>query len=75
MLHIKMKNNITGQTKDIKEDLKWIDDFVWSDGNFACDCNRDIFFNGDSPDDFECSNHIYTILSIHNNDELVYSEV
>ena len=74
MLYIKIKNNITDEVKDIEKDLEWLGDFIWSEGNFSCDCNRDIFFNGDSPDDFECSDNIYTILSIHNNDELVYSE-
>lgn len=26
------------------DDLTWHGDFIWSEGNFACDCNRGDFF-------------------------------
>lgn len=74
MLILKMKNNITKETKTINVDLDWINDFIWSEGNFSCDCNRQIFFDHNIDKDIECSSHIYTILSIHNNDKLVYTE-
>lgn len=35
----------TGETRDSKwADDMWFGDFIWSEGNFACDCNRGTFF-------------------------------
>lgn len=41
-------------------------DFLWSEGNYACDCNRSLFFNraGDEPDDknHSCGNEVYSLM-------------
>lgn len=36
----------TGETRTEKFDLEWGEgsDYLWSDGNFGCDCNRAQFF-------------------------------
>src|SRR4249919_410091 len=59
-------------------------DYIWSDGNFACDCNRYDFFEragGREPEDEEsenvpCGDTAFTILSIKDVEtgELLYSE-
>lgn len=38
--------------------------FIWEDGNYACDCNRHLFFEraaGGDPEDIPCSDGRYTV--------------
>lgn len=42
-------------------------DFMWADGNYACDCNRALFFAraGNEPDvDIDCGDSMFQIVSI-----------
>lgn len=34
----------TGEQRAFSPDFGWYGDFIWSDGNFACDCARGDFF-------------------------------
>jgi len=39
----------TGETRIYHDDLEWEDEdrsctFLWSEGNYACDCNRSLHF-------------------------------
>lgn len=37
-------------------------EFIWSEGNYSCDCNRAIFFaNTDEDDECECGDTRYTV--------------
>lgn len=45
---IYIKDNLTGIVKECHEDLEF-SDFMWSEGNYSCDCNRHLFFTG-----YEC---------------------
>lgn len=37
-------------------DLQWNGPFIWKDGNFACDCNRSLFFyESDCSKEFGCN--------------------
>lgn len=41
-----IRNNATGETRVYTlEGCDWHGDFIWTEGNFACDCNRSIFFD------------------------------
>lgn len=59
------------------------DDYIWADGNFACDCNRSDFFeraDGREPADVEtapCGDHRFIIEWIKDVEtgEVLYSEV
>ena len=64
-----LKNNHTGEERWIDNELPWEDhcDFMWTEGNFSCDCNRHLFFeraSGRDPDlsEGECGDEKYTAL-------------
>jgi hypothetical protein len=45
--------------------------FIWTDGNYGCDCNRHIFFNKDglnniNYEDVECGEKLYRLNWIKN---------
>ena len=41
-----LRNNVTGEERFIDSDSEWDDvhEFLWTEGNFGCDCNRALFF-------------------------------
>lgn len=67
MIHIHIKDNVTGEEVINHSKLGWNGDFIWVDGNFACDCNRALFFieakTGSWPHENEtdCGDDRYTI--------------
>lgn len=53
----------TGETREAPvhfhiPDTEEISDYLWSEGNYACDCNRGLFFSGESG---ECGESRYTV--------------
>ena len=34
----------TGEVRIYEEALDWPGDYLWTDGNYGCDCNRALFF-------------------------------
>ena len=48
--------------------------YIWSDGNFSCDCNRSLFFSNNKVDS-ECGNEKYSV-NVFNKDtmECIYRE-
>ena len=71
-----IKKTTTGETREhLIEDY---DDsnFIWEDGNYACDCNRELFFEracGKEPDDVNCGSKKY-LVNIEVNSVIVYEE-
>lgn len=62
-----LRNNVTGEERFIDSDSEWEDvhGFLWTEGNFACDCNRHLDFEragGREPDSGEvgCGDERYT---------------
>ena len=56
----------------------YIDPYMWAEGNYGCDCNRQLFFeraNGAIPewDDFSCGNERYKV-NLEVDKEIVYRE-
>ena len=43
---VAIHDNVTGETRMYREDTEWSDvqEFLWEDGNFSCDCNRGMMF-------------------------------
>lgn len=68
-VHVHIRRNADGVVR-IYEDAGFFEkgaflDYIWSEGNFACDCNRHLFFvragNGDEDegDDNACTSELY----------------
>lgn len=51
-----IRNNKSGTVRQYKTDAIFDDDencvstYIWEEGNFACDCNRQLFFDGSDAD-------------------------
>lgn len=80
LVHI--RKNKTGEVRIHKDDLYLREDgspnmFMWEDGNYACDCNRRLFFarvNGEDEDwESDCSNTEYSV-KIMLGSQCIYSE-
>ena len=72
---VHLRRNSDGLVRQIKQDGNWTGEdgheFLWTEGNFGCDCNRHLFFEraaGDEPawDDLECGQSAYTIVKVTN---------
>lgn len=58
---VKIRNNTTGEIVDYATVGSFVD-FIWSEGNYACDCNRSRFFDGlVEYEDRECGEEKYSI--------------
>ena len=77
MIHITMRDNNTNEVRVLHKKLEWFErgsDFMWSDGNFSCDCNRALFFY-DHDIDIECGESRFAVLGIRIDDgTFVYSD-
>ena len=49
---------------------------VWSEGNYSCDCNRELFFTGHEVDDRDlvCGDGVRFSVNIEVDGEIVYQE-
>ena len=60
----KIRNNETGEIREHKTDSIFCFEinspliFIWEDGNYACDCNRQIFFDGG---DIPCGDEKFSV--------------
>lgn len=69
-----IRNNISGQIIE-HEAIGILDDnedmpssYIWEDGNYACDCNRELFFErakGNELDDTTCGENRYSVRLIN----------
>jgi len=71
--HVKMKENSTGIIKTIFMDLDWLPSvYWWTEGNYGCDCNREMVFKDDHDIETNCSHDRYTAIeAILDNGEIV----
>ncbi len=69
-LVVQITNVATGQTRDYGSTVEpdWVENlpYLWSEGNYGCDCNRELFWhraeNEAEPDDLVCGdNERFTI--------------
>lgn len=66
---IAILNNKTGEVRIHHSDFSWEEasEFIWIEGNYACDCNRHLFFEksiGNNPvtSNVECGDSKYTAI-------------
>lgn len=69
MYTVTIRKNDTGEERSFQQDDEWQEhsDFMWTEGNYACDCNRAIFFaeaGGEDEPEVTCSDGKYSIVSI-----------
>lgn len=83
MYTVRFREVATNQEREKVYEFKWEEgsDFWWSDGNFSCDCNRELEFEragGHEPKDItktKCSEGRYKVVWIKTSDgETVYEE-
>lgn len=63
MYQVLLRNNETKQEKLIAVDIdSWSEgsDFLWTEGNYSCDCTRHLFFTDWDGTDCECGGDKYT---------------
>lgn len=76
---VKIRDNSTGEIVDYFASFEdgEFQDFLWSEGNYACDCNRSLFFARakglDDPEDNQCGDEKYSI-QITDDCAIVYDE-
>jgi hypothetical protein len=67
---IRVKHVPSGEvrTHSWTEERKHLCDFIWTEGNYACDCNRGLFFeraaNPEYDGDPECGHDKYVLESV-----------
>lgn len=70
MYSLSLRCERTGEVRNIVSDDEWGDlqEYLWTEGNYACDCNRAIFFeeagDGSEDPDAECGDSAYTAISV-----------
>lgn len=67
MNFIWIKNNLTGEIRCHENNFEFFE-YIWSEGNYSCDCNRHLFFNRvldpDFDEEFTCGESVYSIVDI-----------
>ena len=60
---VAIRKNETGEIRMYHANEEWhsASHFMWVDGNYACDCNRALFFNGEDGD-YPCGETLFTAL-------------
>jgi hypothetical protein len=76
-MNIEITDTCTGEKATVIEPE--FDEYLWTDGNYACDCNRGIFFDrgrGVQPnfDDYKCGSERFKIRVTNEGGEVVYAE-
>ncbi len=70
MLRVFIRHNLTGEIRLHTDEYDWASGYIWEEGNYACDCNRHLFFHraaGHEPEeDCACGHERYSILAIEN---------
>ena len=77
---VKITNTVTGESRIYLDE--WFDGdtqvWAWSDGNYSCDCNREISFcesHGEETETEECGSERFRVDSIFAAGRLWYSEL
>jgi hypothetical protein len=76
---IELTRNKTGEKVSFPDSREWDGDYMWSMGNYSCQCNRALFFerNGGSEitedDEAECGHGAFSV-RITEDGELLYED-
>lgn len=86
---IKIKHIPTGEIRDYSDEFDYSTElsgkygknnwynpvFIWEHGNYACDCNRHLFFTDFKDEsDFTCSHNLYKVNIFDPNNKCLYKE-
>ena len=75
MYTVNIRDRTTGFVRPHEVEFDWDDNqkWLWTEGNFGCDCNRRIFF-GDDRDDVACTEMYFDIRVVDRAGHVVYDE-
>ena len=64
MYKVAIRKNETGEIRVVEHESEWEDHhiFLWTEGNYGCDCNREGFFTHGEEWPEECSEGRYSAL-------------
>jgi hypothetical protein len=71
---VHIKNNENGEIRTYQDDLEF-SEFIWSEGNYSCDCNRHIFFTNRDEMEHPCGEDKYTVVDVTTLDGLKTEEM
>lgn len=79
MYKVEIRRNSDGVVRDYSEDVPWDDcsDYMWSDGNYGCDCNRGLFFDraaNEENDDVPCGTSQFSVRITAEDGSLLYQD-
>lgn len=71
---VEIRNNATGEVRRYYDDYFNPDPetgsrYIWTEGNYGCDCNRSLFFaraaDEEDPEDLDCEGGVFTAIRAH----------
>lgn len=79
---LEVRRNVDGVIRTYRDDWDYYGDFIWMEGNFACDCNRHLFFcraagedEGDDEDENNrCGRDRYAVRLTDSNGDVLYED-
>lgn len=73
---IYIKHNESGEIRSSHHDFEF-DEYLWSEGNYACDCNRHVFFYNREVDEMDliCGDTEYSIEGVVSDDGNMTNEM
>jgi len=79
---VQIRRNADGAIRlreDTTVDPEWsdTDEYMWSDGNYGCDCNRGLFFalaGGDDEPTTECGDTAYSVRIVDGSGRELYAD-
>lgn len=80
--HALIRNNETKEVRKYIYHYEWLEhsEYIWEEGNYACDCNRSIFWhsandpNWDGESD-DCGDDKYSVQVIGEDDSVLYDDM
>lgn len=69
-----IRDNATGHVREHRDDYEDSSavEYLWTDGNFGCDCNRHLFFcragGEEASEDVECGTERYSLVKVETKD-------
>lgn len=79
---VEIEHRPTGERRIWANDNEWYGSFIWEDGNYACDCNRGLFWKRavgdderDDEDGYPCDGNVFRVVAIKDErGNILYSE-
>ena len=79
---VHIRHNPTGEVRIAKDHTGWyrndeFSEFIWSEGNYSCDCNRCLFFKrvkDEDESDCECGDNEYSVRIYDEKGKLIYTD-